>query len=186
MAEIKGVLLNAQTIFLKNRYSEADLERAKATLDPRLAALLKAKYLDSAWYPYETAVALRHLMRSLPNADELDPAVIGAFIAEHTFTGVYESLLSKYASKLVANMGLLHSLVYRDFNELESRLTGERSCAVSYRRTAMDVKPARAICRSLIGFWSKVLELGTGATVTGAHPSCVCDGQPRCEFTYAW
>jgi hypothetical protein len=74
MAEIKGVMLNAQTIFLKNRYSDAELEGAKATLDPKSAALLKPKYLDAAWYPYQTAVALRHLMRALPRAEELDPA----------------------------------------------------------------------------------------------------------------
>jgi hypothetical protein len=48
------------------------------------------------------------------------------------------------------------------------------------------VKPARAICQSLIGFWTKVLELGTGGKVTGAHPACVCEGATRCEFTYTW
>ena len=186
MAEIKGVLLNAQTLFLRNHFNEIELEQAKGTLTPQAAALLKPKYLDAVWYPYETSVALRHLMRALPLRRELDPVNVGAFIGQHTFTGVYSSLLANDAAKLVTNMPFLHGLVYRDWCALEPRLSGERSCAIVYGQMSEGVKPSRAVCQSLIGFWAKVLELGIGTPVSGAHPSCVCEGQPRCEFTFAW
>jgi len=186
MAEVKGVLLNAQTLFLKNHYTDDELERAKATLQPEAAALLKPRYLDSAWYTYDTSVALRHLMRALPPRQERAAVAVGAFVAEHAYTGVYQSLLSKEAAKIVANMRHLHTLVYRDFNTLDAQMSGERSCAIIYRYEADGVKPARAICASLIGFWGRVLELGTGTKVSGGHPACVCEGAERCEFTFSW
>lgn len=185
MAEVKGVILNAQSLFLKTCYSDAELQQATAALAPDDAALLKPRYLDAGWYPYQSLVALRRLMRALPQRPGSGPADVGAFIAEHAYTGVYQGLLAKDPAKLVGNMAWLHNLVYRDMNALDARITGDGSCAMVYRYES-GVRPTRAVCQSLIGFWGKVLELATGAKASGAHPACVCEGAERCEFTFAW
>jgi hypothetical protein len=53
-------------------------------------------------------------------------------------------------------------------------------------RYEQGVRPTRANCLSLLGFWGKAFELAAEAKVTAAHPICICQGADRCEFSYSW
>src|SRR5947208_2033719 len=100
-AEVKGVLLNAQLLFMKTNWGDAQVDAAMATLQSDDAKLLGQRFLDSGWYPQQTEVAMRRLIRAMPPRAGNVPLEVGAFIAEHAFTRVYSSLLTKDVGRMV-------------------------------------------------------------------------------------
>jgi hypothetical protein len=104
MAEVKGVLLNGWTKYLHDRFSTEAIERAAATLSPADAALIKNRFLDGMWYPYDTMRALRHLARNLPNASDAGALELGAYLAQYSFTGIYHAVMTNDPVKLVQKL----------------------------------------------------------------------------------
>jgi hypothetical protein len=186
MAEIKGVLLSAWVTFLKNRYGAAAVTAAMSTLDPEEQARLSAPFLPSSWYPYDTLHLLRKLTRPLATpADHNLSAEIGAFMAEHAFTGVYHSLLERDPIKQVQKFVWIGAFFFNDTRILETEITGDTSCLVRYRYQP-GATPTNAICSSLCSFWSRTIELSGASKIAAAHPKCVANKDACCEFTFRW
>src|SRR5687768_11894177 len=99
MASVKGILISSMNAFLKQTYGADAVEAGMKTLPPDEIALLQRRFLDGSMYPYETMIALRHLMRYLAIRQQQpggDPAAdLGAFLAESVFTGAFKPLLAK-------------------------------------------------------------------------------------------
>ncbi|HWC77350.1 MAG TPA: hypothetical protein VG778_07805, partial [Blastocatellia bacterium] len=155
MAEIKGVLLNAWMTFLKNRYGDEAVANAMGTLDSMDRSRLSGAFLPSSWYPYDTLHTLRKLTKPLAtSADRHLAAEIGAFMAEHAFTGVYKSLLERDPIKQVRKFAWIGEFFFNEARTLETEITGDTSCVVRYRYEK-DATPTRAICESLGAFWRR-------------------------------
>ena len=63
MASVKGVLVSAMASYLAQEYGADAVAAATKELSDEDRALLQKRFLDASMYPYETMVALRHLMR---------------------------------------------------------------------------------------------------------------------------
>jgi hypothetical protein len=186
MAEVKGILLTAWMDFLRNRYGQSTVAETVEALAPEERLLLSSPFLPSSWYPYKTLHALRKVTRPLAGRTEENlSAEIGSFMAEYVFTGVYHSLLVKDPIKQVTKFSWIKDFFFREARTLETEMTGERSCIVRYRYES-GASPTRAICESLIGFWSRTLELAGASGVRCTHPKCVANKAAFCEFVFDW
>lgn len=186
MAEIKGILLKAWMDFLKKRYGEQAVSQSLGALDAEDHAMLSPIFLPSGWYPYSTLHALRKLTRPLVTpADQNLSMEIGRFMAEYVFTGVYRTLLEKDPAKQVDKILWIRDFFFREALELEAKMTSEASSLVRYSYES-SAKPTRAICESLRGFWSMMLELAGASSIKSSHPKCVIIGGNSCEFVFQW
>lgn len=185
MAEVKGVLVSATTAFLVGRYGKEAFEEARKTLSAEDAAVLDRRFLDSSLYPYATMVALRRLARVLSARGPLTGEEIGESIADYVFKGVYKPLLTNDPVRMVEKIGWVKDFFYKDTDKVDAHMTGNSSCALTYHYVE-SVRPTRATCNSLIGFWGRTLELTGAGRVAGTHPVCIAEGGDRCEFTFSW
>jgi len=186
MAEIKGILLNAWVKFLNERYGEEAVSKALDGLSPEDRRLISLSFLDASWYPYDSLRALGSLTRPLAAKSKTDiSGEVGRFMAEHAFTGVYRSLLAHDPIKQVEKFSSIGTFFFRETRTLETEITGPASCLVRYRYLA-GAKPTRGTCASLIGFWSRSIELAGASKVVAAHPKCVAAGGDCCEFLLEW
>jgi hypothetical protein len=186
MAEIKGALLKSWIDWLNQRYGEKAVADAMLTLDPIDKQKVSMPFLDSSWYPYETLHSLRLLTRPLARPEDGDLAAeIGRHMAQQVFTGVYRSLLAGDPVKQVEKFAWISEFFFRETRTLETEVTGSGSCAIRYRYQK-GAKPTRAICASLMGFWSRTLELAGATNLEAQHKKCVAQGATLCEFGFTW
>ena len=186
MAEIKGVLLNAWVELLTKRFGEQAVARAFDAISHKDPSLRSSFFLPTNWYPYSALDGLRQVTRALatPAAPVLSVEV-GRYMAEYVFTGVYRTLLAKDPARQLEKFPSIKEFFFHDTYDLEIEQTGGSRCLVRYRYES-GIKPTRAICESLGGFWSKALDLAGASGTQFAHPSCVLRGGPCCEFTLEW
>ena len=186
MAEIKGILLNAWSKFLKDKYGEEAVAKAAAGLSPEERRLVPAMFLDASWYPFDSLHALRKLTKPLVTRTDGDITVeIGRSMAQTAFTGPYKALLAHDPIKQVQKFTSIGEFFFREARKLETEITGPASCLVRYRYEA-GAKPTKAICISMGGFWSRSIELSGASRVKTAHPKCFAAGADCCEFVFDW
>ena len=186
MSEIKGALLKAWIDFLKERYGSQAVSDATQTLKPEDKQQLTAPFLDSSWYPYDTLHILRRLTRVLLTPADGDlSTLVGSHMAQQVFTGVYRSFLTADPIKQVEKFAWIQEFFFRETRRLETKVNGPQKCTVryEYRQSA---KPTRGICNSLLGFWSRTLELSGAVNVRAEHTNCVVHGADTCEFVFEW
>ncbi|MBI3649715.1 MAG: hypothetical protein HY231_01560 [Acidobacteria bacterium] len=186
MAEIKGTLLTAWVNYLKAHYGAPALAEALPSLSAEDQALVATPFLASSWYPYETLNALRKLTRQLVTSPDKNLSIeIGRAMAEYVFTGAYRSLLAKTPAKQVEKITWIKDFFFKDSLLLEIESLSEISCLVRYDYGA-GARPARSICESLGGFWSKTLELAGATAIKVQHEKCAAKGATCCEFIFTW
>ncbi|HWX42019.1 MAG TPA: hypothetical protein VN345_12800 [Blastocatellia bacterium] len=186
MADVKGVLLNAWQRMLEQRYGDDRVAKAKAALDAKDRGLLPLFFLDSNWYAFDALNAMRKLTRSLAERGEKNLSVeIGRCMAEGAFSGAYRSMMTKDPIKQVGKFSQITDFFFREARTLETETVGEHGCIVRYRYNP-SAYPSRGMCQSLIGFWSRVLEMAGASDVTGSHTKCSLNGADCCEFVLNW
>jgi hypothetical protein len=185
VASVKGVLVSAMKSFLVQQYGADAVAAAANELPPEEIALLDKRFLDGSMYPYDTMVALRHVMRLLVTKNPNAASDLGAYLADHIFTGVYKPLLAKNPSAMVAKIPWVKDFFYNDTEKVEAEMTGPSACRLTYRYEE-GVRPTRAGCQGLGSFWARTLELTGAKNVRVTHTACLREGADRCEFTLAW
>src|SRR6478672_3178743 len=152
MAEVRGILVNAQKAFVKEKYGKDAVEQITASLPPDEVAVIQKKSLDASFYPYEIMVALRHLIRALAAKDPRGAVTLaedsGTFIADYIFNGVYKAFIAKDAPTMVSKIPWLKDYFYRDFEKVDARMTGDASCRLTYEFEPGH-QQARSSCQSL-------------------------------------
>ena len=186
MAEIKGVLLNAWVDLLQQRYGEQAVVQACDAVSRTDPSLRSAFFLPTNWYPYSALDSLRQVTRALATSGAPIQAVeVGQHMAKYVFTGVYRALLAKDPVKQLEKFPSIREFFFHDTHQLEIEHTGESRCIVRYRYEP-GLKPTRAVCESLGGFWSKALDLAGASDTRFAHPNCILNGGSCCEFALEW
>jgi hypothetical protein len=186
MAQVKGVLLNAWVEFLGKRYGEKAVADAIQKLGAEDRALLSSPFLPSSWYSYDTLHSLRSLTRSLMKPGEKRLSLdIGRAMAEYVFTGVYKTFLVQDPVKQVEKFSWIGDFFFQEARKLESQFSSETSCLVRYRYEK-GASPTTAICESLVGFWSRLIELSGAKDVKASHTKCIAKQADCCEFTFEW
>src|SRR5689334_10080263 len=137
MAEVRGILVNAQKAFVKQTYGKDAVEKMTATLSADEAALIQKPSLDASFYPYEIMVALRHLIRALAAQNPKGARTLaedsGTFFADYIFNGVYKAFVAKDAPTMVAKIPWLKDYFFRDFEKVDAEMTGDASCRLTYQ-----------------------------------------------------
>jgi hypothetical protein len=189
VAEVRGVLINGMKAFLTDTYGPAEVETSLSELPPDEAALIRRKCLDATFYPFETMIAQRHQMRALaaehPKGAHSLPEQCGVFLADYVFKGVYRAFLANDAPSMAAKVPWVKDFFYKDLEQVTVEVTGPSSCRLTYRYEP-GVRHGRAVCRSLLAFWSHALELAGGKRVVSTHGLCISDGADHCEFALSW
>lgn len=186
MGDTKGIVLTAWVEFLNHRYGKAAVADAMNTLSSDDQVLLAAPFLPSSWYPYNTLHAMRRVTRQLATpADQHLGVEIGRFMADFVFTGVYRSVLVKDPLKMIEKFSWVGDLFYQEVRDLDCEILGETRCLVRHRHKSGS-RPTRAICESLLGFYSRMLELAGALAVRSSHPKCVSLQDDCCEFVFEW
>lgn len=186
MAEVKGVLLNAWMLLLRNRYGDAAIAEAINKLGPEDRHLFSSPFLASSWYPFEALNALSRLTRLLADPAEKGLAFeIGRFMAEHVYTTVYRSQMADDPIKQVQRYGWINDMLFRGARRQEAQILSLSSCAVRYYYPE-EAKPSWGFCISNAGFWSKMLEMAGAGRVRASHPKCMANGDEYCEFILEW
>ncbi|HEV2721900.1 MAG TPA: hypothetical protein VG323_17905 [Thermoanaerobaculia bacterium] len=185
MAEVKGVLVTGMKTFLLNRFGKNVVDEALTTLKDKESTLIRKTFLDGSFYPYDTMSAMAGLTHALNPVRKTTGQELGTFLAEYVFRGPYKPLLAKDIVAMAQKIGWIKDFFYRDTYDVESKMTGDRSCVVVYRYTH-GIKPTRGLCRSLGAFWGRTLELSGNVKIAGTHQTCIAEGHDRCEFRYTW
>jgi hypothetical protein len=186
MAEIKGALLKAWMSFLNERYGGETVISAIGTLAQADKQMMGARFLDSSWYSYETLHTMRRLTRVLVTPADGDLSnTIGRHMAQEVFTGVYRSLLAADPVKQVEKFAWISEFFFRETRELQTEITSQLACVVRYQYKQA-ARPTRGICLSLLGFWTRTLELSGASSVVAEQMKCVLDGANCCEFEFKW
>ena len=186
MAQIKGLLLNAWMTFLKLRFGDLAVASALDLASAEDRRLLSVPFLASSWYAYGLVDVLSRTTTELAgDADRNLPEEIGRFMAQHAFTGIYRSLIAADPIKQVEKAAWMEGFFLNAAYNVETEITGPTSCTMRCTYESA-VKPFRAICGSLTGFWLEMIELSGANSVTGDHTRCVLDGGDCCEFKFEW
>jgi predicted hydrocarbon binding protein len=104
-------------------------------------------------------------------------------MAEYVFTGVYRSFLVTDPAKQLKKFSWIGDFFFQEARKLETDIVSDSRCVVRYSYE-QGASPTRSICESLIGFWSRTLELSGVSKVKPAHTTCVTRGAERCEFVF--
>lgn len=186
-AAVKGVLLHSWMVYLNERLGKDVVIKGIQKLEPSDRALLgTGVFLAASWYPYEALHGLRSLTRLLvPNADKNLAIEIGRSMAWHSFGDLARSMGAGDPIEKVKSLTRLSDGHFRDARAIETEVTGANSCIVRYRY-ASGVTPTHAICSSLTGFWTCVLEMVGATRIVASHGKCILKGEPVCEFSFSW
>ena len=186
MAEIRGILLNGWMGLLKEKYAQEQIEEARLELSPPDRGLASRVILDSNWYPIDTLYAFHQLTRLLAGRQKpILPVVIGRSMADRAYGGVYRRLPAKDPAKQVEKLSYISEFFFRDTQSLETEIDSRGACHIRYSYPVREAD-SRAICLTLLGFWSATIEISGASRVKGAHTKCVGEGAETCELVFSW
>jgi hypothetical protein len=188
VAEVNGVLLKGWLRFLVERFGNDPVERATRSLEPNDRKILADGFIPTIWYPWDAMHAMRRLTGVLAATARGDTSLaveIGRAMSQNAFTGAYRRMLEKDPARQVAKMPVTVDLFFRETRTLEAEMLDGSSCAVRYIYE-QGASPSRGICASIAGYWAQTLELAGAQGVTFAHPRCVSEGGPLCDFRFRW
>ena len=186
MAAIRGILLNGWMGLLKEKYAQEDIERGRSRLSPTDRELASKIILDSNWFPLDTLYAFHGLTKLLGKGKEaVKPVVVGRSMAERAYGGVYRRLPAKDPAKQIEKLSYISEFFFRAERSLETEVDGRGACHLRYSYPFRKAD-SRAICLTLLGFWTATIEISGASRVKGAHTQCVGDGAKNCELVFTW
>jgi hypothetical protein len=171
---------------LKEKYAQQEIERARSQLSPTDRELASKTILDSNWYPLDTLYAFHGLTRLLGREQKAaKPVVIGRSMAERAYGGVYRRLPAKDPSNQIEKLSYISEFFFRDERSLETEVDSRGACHIRYCYPVRKAE-SRAICLTLLGFWTATIEKSGASRVKGAHTRCVGEGAKTCELVFTW
>jgi hypothetical protein len=171
---------------LKEKYAREEIEKARLRMRPADRGLASKVILDSNWYPLDTLYAFHGLTRLAAGQQKpILPVVIGRSMAQRAYGGVYRRLPAKDPAKQVDKLSYISEFFFRDERSLEVEIDGRGRCHIRYSYPVREAD-SRAICLTLLGFWTKTIEISGASRVTGAHTRCVGEGAKACELVFSW
>jgi hypothetical protein len=184
MAQVKGTLVNAWRNFLKERYGEEKVAAAIQSLDEGDRIQLQSPKLDSTWYPMELQQVMGRLTKAVAAPSDKDIALeLGRYMADYTYGKVYRTLLMGNLNRN-KDLDWFDDVLFQGLRRCATEKTGPCSSIVRYYY--LEGKPTWGVCRSLVGFLTRQIELSGRQGVTCAHQKCAASGADCCEFLLQW
>src|SRR5262249_50464630 len=92
------------------------------------------------------------------------------------YGGVYRRLPAKDPARQVEKLSYISEFFFRDTRSLETEVDLRGACHIRYAYPVRK-QESRAICLTLLGFWTATIEISGAARVKGAHTQCVRRGR---------
>lgn len=179
----KGVGFNHLKAFTLARWGEAGwiatLEELPQHERDELAAIVPV-----GWYPLALyARAIRAMDRVHGEGDLALVVQLGGFEAERDLTTLYRLMFRLVNPATVVEKTTDYWRKFHDTGAWEMRRISDR--AIEGTLTDWGVVD-HALCRELVGYFSRLLELVGAQGVIVEHPECRAKGAGRCHFRARW
>lgn len=179
----KGVgFINARA-FVLSRWGPGGWEAVQERLRPsdrdELAAVVPV-----GWYPLALYARLLHAIDEVHGAGDLALVVqLGRFEAEHDITTLYRLMFRLVSPATLVEKTGTYWKKFHDTGEWEMTRVGDHEIhAVLKGWGVVD----HALCRELVGYLSRVMELVGAEAVVLEHSECRARGAERCFFRGRW
>jgi len=183
MATTKGIgFINVRS-FVTERHGAPAWKAIVDSFAPADRAVLSS-IVPGGWYELELyARLIRAADQHLGRGNLTLVYALGRYEAERDLTGVYQWFLKLFGpSTAIDQIGKFWQR-FHDTGEWSIVRRGERDFLAQL--AGWGVADA-ALCRELLGYLGRALELLGGRDVTFDHPRCRVNGDPACEFQLAW
>lgn len=179
----KGVGFVNVRAFVTERHGEEAWEQILADLTPEEREQLSA-VLPVGWYSLALyAKLIRIVDDRLGGSDLRLVQTLGRFEAERDLTTVQQYFLRLIRPSIVFEQTGKYWRRFHDTGEWEIQRTGDREVVgVLSGWGVVD----GALCRELVGYLGRTLELCGAVDVWMDHPHCRARGDAACEFRVRW
>jgi hypothetical protein len=183
MAITKGITVTHARSYVEEVFGASGWARVLEQSSPEDRALL-GSVVAVGWYELDLYARLLHTIdAALGKADLELLTAIGRYGAEKDFTTTYRLFFRlrspAYAIEKIAEY-------WRKFHDT-GVWTVERESDGRARGTLREWGCVdRALCRELISYMTRVLELVGAKDVRLTHPRCRAEGETECFFTLRW
>jgi len=182
-AQTKGVGFVNLRAFVIERHGpeawDAVVERLDSAERETMASIVPVGWYSLALY----AKLIRHIDRDLGQGDLKLVQVIGRFEAERDLTTVQQWFLRLLRPSIAIEQTGKYWQRFHDTGVWTIERRGDRE--IFGRLDGWGVVDA-ALCRELVGYMSRTLELLGGQDVVMDHPRCRARRDPTCEFRARW
>lgn len=184
-AQVKGTIIAARLAFVRARGGELLLERVLARLSEADRKTLSGLILVTSSYPFPLNLRLDKAI-----ADELSPGDPDKVFLEMGRASADVNLAGP--QRLFLRQGDPHYLL--SFTESIYGYyysQGKRTCEKTGPNTALLVttgaeRQTPGDCLTVIGWYTRGIEMSGGTDVKIAHPVCAALGASRCEYLASW
>lgn len=183
MATTKGLgFINVRS-FVVERYGATAWKELVDSFPPAERAILGA-IVSIGWYDLELyARLIRTIDERLGRGNLKVCYALGRYEAERDLTGAHQWFLKLFGPTTAIEQMGKYWRRFHDTGAWETERRGDRE--VFARLTGWGVVDA-ALCRELLGYVGRALELLGGREITLEHPRCRVEGHPLCELHLTW
>jgi hypothetical protein len=183
MANVKGSAISARVSYVRERHPEV-WPRFLAALDAPTRAIAEGTILKSAWYPFESFVALNVVADQLLGQGDLKIVrEIGRYAASANLPTVYRIFYRLGSPEFIINRAAALWQVHYDSGEAKAI---EIRPGLAHFEVLRFVTPHPAHCRSVEGFMERSLELTGARGVRVTETACAARGDALCRFQAEW
>lgn len=183
MATTKGLgFINVRS-FVTDRYGAPAWKALVDSFPPADRAVLSS-IVSIGWYELDLyARLIRALDQQLGRGNLKLVYALGRFEAERDLTGVHQWFLKLFGPSTAIDQIGKYWQRFHDTGAWTMIRPGDRQ--VIAQLAGWGVVDA-ALCRELLGYLGRALELLGGRDISLSHPRCRVEGEPVCEFHLAW
>ena len=143
-----------------------------------------AEAVPIGWYPLALYVRLIHALDEVHGAGDLGLVVqLGRFEAERDITTIYRIMFRLMSPATVVEKTTDYWRKFHDTGTWEMQRVGNSEIQGALSGWGV---VDHALCRELVGYFSRVLELVGAQNVIVEHPECRARGYARCLFRGRW
>jgi hypothetical protein len=179
----KGVSFTNLRAFVHGRWGKPGWLALMDRLTPQERSEIEA-IVPVGWYPLELYARMIHELDDLHGAGDLGLIVqLGRFEAEHDITLIYRAMFRLMNPATVIVKTGEYWRKFHDTGRWEmKRISDKEIEGTLHDWGVVDY----ALCRELVGYMARALELVGADSVIFEHPECRAKGHNRCHFRARW
>ena len=179
---VKGTALRARLRYVEERAGIDGYRRFVDALSPETRAIVDARILASAWYPFAAFVELCEIIdRQLGHGDLALCDELGRYACDANLPTLYKIFFRMADVRYIIRRAAAAWRVNYDEGAMTVVREGDHEVVLRMEVPA----PHRAHCLSVRGWMVRAGEL-SGAKGVRVVESCRVHGDPQCEFAMTW
>lgn len=180
---VKGGMLRSHLQWAWENRADLSVDDLARRVSPATAAIVVARILPVAWYPFRAVVEVDRAIAEAVGGDAADVVrELGRHSARVNLGTSYKVYTRPEPHEFFESAARLHQQ-FMDFGRAVYERTGASSC-----RLAMDSYPCYSpvFCLSAAGYYEQATVLQGPARAEVRELECQCTGDARCLFDIRW